>query len=401
MDAAIILAVDDKFEKYLIMFRLLKLKNFKCFRQLVEPIEFTDINLLTGSNGRGKSSIFQSILLLAQSYESGKDFKRVRLSGRFLELGSFKDIVYKGNLDENITISISTDDENDQNIKVICKSGDVGTVIDDIYVNGKSLVSETSSASSMGNSCVDSPSPIAVKDEKSFSPTSTYECFSQFLNVFYISADRLGPLNVVKLLEDSVGDQIGVHGEKIINSLHERRAEFQRVVAAEMSYILGGASVRLTNLDTDFIRFFLDSIDESDGYRPINVGFGYSYILPLIVFPLVIPEGSKLFIENPEAHLHPGAQSRLSDFLIRISRERKIQLFIETHSDHVVNSLRIAVKRKKYGIGSENARIIHIGRQKESNEPMIWQIQMDSNGRLSDYPPDFFEEWGNQMAQLV
>lgn len=393
--------MDDEVEKYLIMFRLLNLKNFKCFRQLIEPIEFTDINLLTGSNGRGKSSIFQSILLLAQSYESGKDFKRVRLSGRFLELGSFKDIVYKGDLDEKITISISTDDENDQNIKFICKAGDVGTVVDNIYVNDKSLVSETSSASSMGNSCVDSPLPLAVKEEKSFSPTSTYESFSQFLNVFYISADRLGPLSVVKLLEDSVGDQIGVHGEKIINSLHERRDDFQHTVATEMSHILGGASVRLTNLDTDFIRVFLDSIDGSNGYRPINVGFGYSYILPLIVFPLVIPEGSKLFIENPEAHLHPGAQSRLSDFLIRISRERKIQLFIETHSDHIINSLRIAVKRKQYGIGPENARIIHIGRQKESNEPMIWQIQMDSNGRLSDYPPDFFEEWGNQMAQLV
>lgn len=393
--------MDDDRQKYIVMFKSLNLKNFKCFCHLVEPIEFTDVNLLTGSNGRGKSSIFQSMLLLAQSYESGKDFKRIRLTGRFLELGSFVDIVHQGDTSKKVSISISTDDENDQNLEFICKSGDSGTVIDDIHVNEKSLVSVTSSK--MGNAGADAEVPLSLesREEKSFSPTSTYESFSQLLNVFYVSADRLGPLNIVKQIEDFVGDQIGVHGEKIINALHERKNDFQRLVAAKMSYVLGGASVCLKNLDSEYIRFFLDSIDGSDGYKPINVGFGYSYILPLIVLPLVIPEGSKLFIENPEAHLHPGAQSRLSDFLIKTSRERKIQLFIETHSDHVINALRIAVKRKNYGIGADNARIIHIGRQKESNEPVVWQIRMDSNGHLSDYPPDFFEEWGNQMAQLV
>ncbi|CAM5599316.1 hypothetical protein STENM223S_11637 [Streptomyces tendae] len=57
----------------------------------------------------------------------------------------------------------------------------------------------------------------------------------------------------------------------------------------------------------------------SEAIRPANMGFGFSYALPVIVAGLLSRPGDLLIVENPEAHLHPGGQSQLGRFL-RASR---------------------------------------------------------------------------------
>lgn len=376
------------------MFRSIKFNNFKCFDNLEVPIEFSQINLLTGSNGRGKSTIFQSLLLLAQSYEAGKDFKAIKLSGRFLSLGLFKDIVSGGSISKEVRISLVTDNSEFNTLEFVCKGSEerADAIIDNIYVDGDPMASVTA----MGN--VDG---VSSSEEKTFIPTSTYESFSQLANVYYISADREGPINAVKMHEGNINDHIGIHGERVLNSLYERKDTFQSTISKELSTILGGASVHVSSSDMEYIRMFVDSKDNSLGYKPVNVGFGYSYVLPVIILPLIIPSGSKLFIENPEAHLHPGAQSRLMEFLIRIAKQRGLQLFIETHSDHVINAVRIAVKHRSYDLMKDDVALVHLDRTSEDGQPEVWQIKMDVNGNLSDYPRDFLEEWGNQMSQLI
>ena len=41
---------------------------------------------------------------------------------------------------------------------------------------------------------------------------------------------------------------------------------------------------------------------------PLNMPFGHSYVLPVILAVLTAPAGSLILVENPESHLHPGAQ---------------------------------------------------------------------------------------------
>lgn len=380
------------------MFKSLSLQNFKCFKALEKPVEFSQINIVTGSNGRGKSSIFQSVLLLAQSYEAGKDWLSLKIKGKFIDLGNYRDVVRNGDINEKMTIVVETDNEKDNRMKFIGKNTDgkgIDCTFDNIYVNDVPLIDLV----------------VMVGDDKlqnedhvlSTVSTSTYGCFSQFANVYYVAADRQGPASIWSEPKENslVGDALGIHGERIINSLYENKEEFQEMVAKELSYILGGASVKAKDTD-DFeaVRLYLDSIDESNGYKPINVGFGYSYVLPVVVLPLLMKEGSKFFVENPEAHLHPGAQSRLMQYLVRIAKEKNIQLFVESHSDHVVNAARILVKNKQNGIDKKDVMIIHIGRDQDKT-PKIWQIKLDTEGNLSDYPQDFMEEWGNQMSLLV
>ena len=76
------------------MITSLSLKNFKCFKSL-DNIDLKQITLLTGSNGRGKSSVLQSLLLLAQSFRSGKNLEYVKFNGRFVCLGTYNDILFQ------------------------------------------------------------------------------------------------------------------------------------------------------------------------------------------------------------------------------------------------------------------------------------------------------------------
>jgi hypothetical protein BACCOPRO_00147 len=172
-------------------------------------------------------------------------------------------------------------------------------------------------------------------------------------------------------------------------------------VCEVLSEILTGATLEAKPKDNDSVELFLDSVNNGHKFRPINVGFGYSYVLPVIVAALLAKKGSILIVENPEAHLHPGAQSRLAKFLIEVSIKNNIQLLIETHSDHVVNGLRIAMKQKLNDLSPNDAEIIFFSHDDINTNSSVEIIKCDRFGELSDYPDDFLDEWTKQLVTLV
>ena len=108
----------------------------------------------------------------------------------------------------------------------------------------------------------------------------------------------------------------------------------------------------------------------------------------------------QIIIENPEAHLYPGAQSRLVEFIISYAQQKKLQLILETHSDHIINGLRISVKNSM--INKNDVSILFFDRNgRECICPQIRQIKVDKNGTLSDNPEDFMDEWTQQMLTLL
>ena len=71
----------------------LRLKNFKCLKEDLFPL--SKINVFAGRNGIGKSSLLQSMLLIAQSLDDNGQLKKVKINGNFLQLGTFHDIISK------------------------------------------------------------------------------------------------------------------------------------------------------------------------------------------------------------------------------------------------------------------------------------------------------------------
>lgn len=375
------------------MIKALQLQDFKCFDKL-ENIETRQITLLTGSNGRGKSSVFQSLLLTAQSFRSGRNLETLKINGRFVCLGTFEDILRKDSQLKTIKMCFVTDDPDENQIELTWAAAEAKPKCAELksfkvrYNDGK-----TRELVSMLGADNDSTSQTV----ESVSSNSAVAALNQFSNFFYVSAERLGPINY--FVQNDV-NEIGIHGEQIVNVLHGRGLSFIKEVKEKISMIMGGASIEIGDIDKEYLKLTIDSTDGCSNFKPVNVGFGYSYILPVVVMPMIAPNNAKIVIENPEAHLHPGAQSRLMDFIIAIAKEKGLQLFIETHSDHVINALRIAIKNNKYGMKDSDSSIIHLCRETDGSLKSNL-IFIDREGNLSDYPTDFMDEWGNQMMCLV
>jgi predicted ATPase len=136
----------------------------------------------------------------------------------------------------------------------------------------------------------------------------------------------------------------------------------------------------------------------STDYSPVNVGFGYSYVLPVLTAILSAEKNSLLIIENPESHLHPRGQALLG-LLLSFAAKSGIQLFIETHSDHIINGIRIGIK--KHGVPKDRIKIFFFDREDGRSSTEILYPQIDQDGRLSRLPKGFLDEYSNQLDQLI
>ena len=102
----------------------------------------------------------------------------------------------------------------------------------------------------------------------------------------------------------------------------------------------------------DIVRMNFSFVDKNAGvtsneYRPTSVGFGIAYVLPVLVALLSANEKYMVIIENPEAHLHPRGQVAMGELIARAAAAG-VQVIVETHSDHVLNGVRLAVKGKDF-----------------------------------------------------
>lgn len=153
-----------------------------------------------------------------------------------------------------------------------------------------------------------------------------------------------------------------------------------------MEYIFNGGRVDIKPIEANIISMRMNADSSKNRFKPVNVGFGYSYLLPIVVSGLIADPGDMLIVENPEAHLVPSAQSRIANFLARVSRTG-VQVFIESHSEHILNGLRIAVKEKL--LGHEETNIIFFEGDKDYS---IRKIPVIEGGKLRNWPDGFFDQ---------
>ena len=116
-----------------------------------------------------------------------------------------------------------------------------------------------------------------------------------------------------------------------------------------------------------------------------------------------------IIIENPESHLHPSGQAQIGQMLA-LAAQDGVQLIIETHSDHVLNGIRVAAKhyhsadendRVGKGIDCDKVKIFFFERQTAQHITQIVPIKVDKRGRLNRWPKAFFDEWSNMLDELL
>ncbi|MGO4289878.1 AAA family ATPase [Chitinophaga sp. RAB17] len=357
-----------------------------------EPFELAQLTLFTGINGMGKSSVIQSLLLLKQSHASTvlQIKKEVDLwNFSFTDLQSADSLCNANAYPKTVGIEVEDDDK---------------TYVWDI---------DASSSDS-------SQLPVVFTGHEDW----------QRLNIFqkdfiYISAERLGPRRQYSRKTERVfNTKLGIQGEATpvyifdainrneqigINAVKHPSLEsldFYENLNAWIGDILGREAVAKVSSDNK------EEVNLSYGFKgaqggnfsAMQVGFGYSFSLPVITSALICKKGDLLIIENPEAHLHPSAQSKIG-MLLALVAQNGVQVIIETHSDHVVNGIRVIIKgSQRYGkVDSDLLRVHFFNYDIVGNEEHQTHRNLSAlpNGKLTGWPIGFFDEWDNNLDKLI
>lgn len=385
------------------MITALELQNFKSIKS--KYFHLRNLNVIMGMNGQGKSSFIQSLLLLRQS--DGLQKGILKLNGGnngIVNIGSTKDTLYQyAKEDENLRYKLKIN-ENDE------------ILIDTKYIPEADFFE------------------IENHDEVSKSYSSfSLDKESLFTNRFqYLNAQRIEPEEANKasfsaMLEDDLGkygeytahyiEQYGSRQITLLNLLHPKSISIDEITGKKLTrgsllhqinFWLGeispGVSVKVQKITQELVLLGYEFEQKGFGYtnqfKPQNVGFGISYALHVITAILKAKEGDLIIIENPESHIHPRGQAELGK-LIALATLNNIQIIIETHSDHVVNGIRVAVKENKEL--ADRTILFYFEKVVEETEQysMITDIEIDQNGSLSDYPDNLLDEWGNQISRLI
>lgn len=141
-----------------------------------------------------------------------------------------------------------------------------------------------------------------------------------------------------------------------------------------------------------------------------DVGFGVSQLLPVIIAGLRTPKGSTLILEQPEIHLHPKLQGKLADFLICMT-ELGIKVIVETHSEHLINMLRLRIVQDQTEMLKGLIGILFIRNYQQKSvfpntEPekvgaFIENLRADDYGKIINWPPDFFPEYSRLNEEIL
>jgi len=146
------------------------------------------------------------------------------------------------------------------------------------------------------------------------------------------------------------------------------------------------------------LEFKIKGASGDEQYALADSGFGYSQILPILIRGLISGAGSTIIVEQPELHLNPALQIRLAEFLVSLTKAGK-QVIVETHSEHIVNMIRVLVAEDQSGDLSKKSKIYYIDNL--VGGPCIHELSIDPNGMIPKWPQSFFGEAANLTGRLL
>ncbi len=364
----------------------IRIKNFKVLKD-VELI-LSNLTIISGINSMGKSSLIQVLLLLRQSFEKKGFENGLLLNGDYINIGNGKD-----------AFSIDAEKDEDYYFQIEWENDEILTL--EFNYNNKSNLQ---------------PLKNIIPSNFPFSNTLFSSGFQ------YLSAERVGPKSTFPVSDYDINtlNSIGNKGEytahylaengssKIkIKTLVHKGAKSETLLAqtdAWMSEITPGVRITATVIPEINQASLQYEFETSSGYtekfRPENVGFGLTYVLPVIIAVLSSKPGDLIIIENPEAHLHPAGQSAIAR-MISLAAQAGVQIIIETHSDHFLNGVRVSTKRKM--IDFENISVFYFSRASNNIEHTINMVQpfIDEKGKIDEWPNGFFDEWDKNLDKLL
>lgn len=337
----------------------LEISRFKS--HVKSDLDFKNVTLLTGLNGSGKSSVFQSIRMFWELLKTEDP--------TINEYGELGTLINRNS--KNKSFEFNTELENKQFIDLTYSNDEGIKYIE--HIDRKGIIEN--------------------------------------YNLAYISASRLGPTEYQHIRNKINHEKnVGSYGEFTLDLLLKNASEHlpedfkdthgrQNTLESHVELWLKEVSPNI-QLKTEMNKKQNIASFSINGFTPFNVGFGVSYTLSIIVqllYSVILYKNrgikSIVLIENPEAHLHPRGQTKIAE-LISIISNYGIQVIVETHSDYILDGLRLSVKD---GIIENNkTKIYYFELFKDEinfdwNNTKVIMPEISEKGLLNHWPTNFFD----------
>lgn len=359
------------------MIRRLTIENFKSIEN--QNIRLSNLNIFAGANGAGKSSAIQT-LLLAKQISKKNDAFSINLNGEFTELGDTRSIFHKWAKKEEtkVTFKLSTT----ESFSYSCKPSERDTI------------ALTSNPYILAN------------------------------NIRYLGANRITPADIFQYSTDkNERRDLGLNGEfstaflsqnireplAIQELRHKNDSEgisgsYGANANAWLQEISPGIRVnasKLLDLNASRLQYEYYGAIALSEISPFNVGFGITYALPVVMLVLSSQPGDILIIENPEAHVHPRGQIAMGKLLAQAAHAG-LQIFIETHSDHLFNGVRLYIKESrpkftKYAIHYAT----RTSNKEDGFKTVFTEVKLTDTARIKSAPVGFFDDWESAIYELL
>ena len=118
----------------------------------------------------------------------------------------------------------------------------------------------------------------------------------------------------------------------------------------------------------------------------IDVGYGVSQVLPVITEILRRDSPSMFLLQQPEVHLHPSAQAALGSLFCQIAGPRQ-QLIVETHSDHLLDRVRMDIRDRQVGLKPDDVSVLYF--ERGNLDVRIHSLRFDENGNVMGAPVSY------------
>ena len=369
------------------MIRQYNIHNFK--NHADTNLDLGGLTILTGINGMGKSSVFQSMLILRESYMRRPAMNVLSLEGESFSVGGSAGLVNR-----NVTVG-----ENKLQL---------GLVTDDGVFNFSYRY------------------PVGEKNEMDSDEngevynTAQLQRLSLFNDDFqYLSAFRVGPQAVYQSHTSVVGKHrqlsarmgmgeyvayyLSLFGNKKIpvSALaypDSKTLSLNEQVELWMGEISEGIKMQIHQHGGQYdLNYGYEVPGKTTIYHSaLNTGFGISYVLSVVVAILSARSGALLLIENPEAHIHPSGQAALMK-LISKAAMGGIQIILETHSDHIVNGALVNWKEQR--ADKALLSVYYFDRDEYLNS-RPYRLEIGDNGRIKNAPLGFFDQMKADLEVL-
>ena len=367
------------------MLSQIDLRCFKCFELLKLPL--APLTILSGPNASGKSSVLQSLVLLHQTMREHEWSTRLILNGDGIRLGTAPDVIDEVFGRTKLGIALEFD----------------GNVYDWTFQGERQDMSMEVQSVSINKRTVDHPQELRhllPQKEAEFAESLT----RRLRGLTYITAERIAPQDAYELRDPNIVSVVGPRGNHAVSLLHWGRDEpvLDGLILPDAPPIrLQQVEARMRTLFPEFrmelqqvprantVTLGLRTLDATDFHSPIHTGFGITQVLPIVIAALSAKKGDLILIENPEVHLHPAGQALMGQFLADAARAG-IQVLAETHSDHVLNGVRRAVKSERLAAGQV---AIHFFRPRSEDQPQVLSPVLDDSGNIDSWPEGFFDQF--------